>query len=51
MELRLRDTEINTEANIRVATNPIPLSQASDQSLIMELQIQISILSTKLLKL
>ena len=50
-ELRIADNLVLMEASIRVATNPVPLEQASDQVIVAELQAQINILTTKLLRL
>ena len=47
-ELRLTDTDVAVATTARLAVSSTPFSQASDQGIIAELQMQIGILTAKL---
>ena len=49
-ELRLTDEDVAKETTARLAVSSTPFSQASDQGIAAELQMQVEILSAKILK-
>ena len=50
-ELRLSDTDVAAATTARLSISSTPFSQVSDQGIIAELQMQLEILSAKMLKI